>query len=107
MKETQINLRKTETLTYVGLMGTVIVGIIVMIALAFGTEFQGTAKLNIPVLAGVTLPVVVLAVILNFRLFMLSLEAVDREKVKQTLEEPIVRLTEEAKQGTSVDNVKL
>lgn len=107
MKETQINLRKAEMPTYAGLMGTMIVGVIVMIAIAFGNEFPQAATLSVPVLAGVTGIIVLLAVFLNFRLFMLSLDAVDREKVKQTLEKPVVQLTAEAKQGTSVDNVRL
>ena len=109
VKETQINLRKSEMPTYVVLMVTMVLGIIVMIALAFGNQFSTTttAQLNMPVLVCMTVLVVLLAVFLSFRLFTLGVDAVDREKVKQTLEKPITQLTEEAKQSTRVDNVNL
>jgi hypothetical protein len=72
VKEPQINLKKQEMPTYIGLMLAMIVGIITRVALSLGSKFP-QLPLNMTVVIWVTVLIVPLAILLNFRLFTTSL----------------------------------
>jgi hypothetical protein len=106
VKETQINLRKREMLTYIGLMLTMMVGVITRVGLALGNKYP-QLPLQMGIITCVTLVIVVLAIILNFRLFTLELDALDRRAVEKTVYQPVVDVMTQAKENAEVDNIKL
>jgi len=106
VKETQINLRRREMLTYAGLMIAMLVGVITRTALAFASKFQG-AQIQVNMVCWVTVILVGLAILLNFRLFTLELETMDSSAVKNKLNQPAQTLSTEAKAHSKVDDIKL
>lgn len=109
MKETQINLRSKEMLTYVGLMITMIIGTVGLTALTFTNSFQAI-PLNMVVVYPVSSIVAILAVILNFRLFMITVETeapVDRAAVERKINADVLELREQAKSESKVGDIKL
>jgi hypothetical protein len=109
VKETQINLRSREMLTYVGLMMTMTVGILGLTALTFSTSFQAIT-LNMLVVCSVSTIIALLAVILNFRLFMITIEnelPLDRLVVESKLNADAVEIREQAKSENKVGDINL
>ena len=106
VKETQINLKKREMLTYIGLMLTMMIGVITRVGLAFGNKYP-QIPLEMTIVTWVTALIVPVAILLNFRLFTLELESLDHRTVEKALNKPIVEMTAQAKENTEVDDIKL
>jgi len=107
VKETQVNLRKTEMFTYAGLMVTMIVGIVTRTVLAFADQFSPIAPLQLGFLGTVTCALVVFAIGLNFRLFTLELQSIDRKEVEERINAPTAELSERAASLYKVDGINL
>lgn len=107
VKETQVNLRRTEMLTYAGLMLTMIVGIITRTAIAFANQFPSAAPLSFTFLVYITCGLVICAIGFNFRLFTLELKTIDRAEVEQRVNAPAVELSGQAASLTQVDGINL
>lgn len=106
VKETQINLRKKETLTYAGLMLIMFIGVIIRTVLAFDAQFP-TNKLELPAICWTTGALVVLAVLLNFRLFTIELDSIDRKTFRDAINKPVQDISDKAKDNNQVDNIRL
>lgn len=106
VKETQINLKKQAMLTYAALMLTMLVGVITRTALAFASKFSAV-QLQMPIVIWVTIALVVLAILLNFRLFTLELAFNNRRAVEEKINEAAKELAAQAKENTRVDNIAL
>lgn len=107
VKETQVDLRKTEMFTYAGLMITMIAGVITRVVLAFAAQFSSAASLQVCFLAVVTCVLVICAIGLNFRLFTLELKSIERKDVERKLYAPAAELSEKAASLNRIDGINL
>jgi hypothetical protein len=106
VKETQTSLRKRAILTYAFLMLVMLVGVITRTALAFASKFD-VVTLHMPMVTWVTIALVTGAAILNFRLFTLELESLDRKTVADRLNAPAMQLSAQAASANQVDGISV
>jgi hypothetical protein len=106
VKETQTSLRKRAILTYAFLMLVMFVGVITRTALAFASKFEN-ATLQMPMVTWVTVALVAAAIALNFRLFTLELESLDRNTVEDRLNAPAKQLSAQAASTSRIDGINV
>lgn len=110
IKETPLKTRRTEIATYIGLMTVTLLGVILRTVLALAGEFGKQLVPNSKLIAVLTILLVGLSILLNFRLFAIQLE------LQETAEAPpvappgtteVANITAEAKVHTVAAGVKI
>ena len=112
VKEGSLKTRRSEIITYVGLMSVTLLGVLVRTVLALTGEFGNVLHPNMHLLAWLTLVLVVAAIVLNFRLFAIQL---DLEEKKENPQNPppgsdareISAMTDAAKKNSKIEGVQL
>ena len=106
-KETQLRLRKQEMLTYLGLMLVMLLGVIVRTALALAKEFKDQLVLDSHFVCWMTVALVVMAILLNFRLFTIELNSSSSRGIREVINQPVTQMTAAANQANNVDGIQL
>ena len=87
-------------------MLTMLVGVITRTGLAFGSKYP-SVPIDMAIVGWITVFIVPVAIFLNYRLFTFEQELVDRSAVQRKFNQPAEKISAEAREHTSVDNIKL
>jgi hypothetical protein len=109
-KQTQVRLTRAYTLTYAGLMVTMLISVLVLTAIiTVGTfkSMQPPITLDMPVIYTLSVFVVLSAIVLNFRLFMAEQGGPQPSAIERQLSQDADRLTDQSRQETHALGVQL
>lgn len=106
-RETQVRLRKKQMITYSGLMLVMLVGVAIRTALAASTTFPDKIPLSFGWVLIATLGLMASAVILSYKLFVLEVTLLNREEIKENINQPFAQMAATANEATKAGDVIL